>query len=248
MPDNPFTPQYTQPNTKTLPMGNAEPATLPTGNIKPPSKAQIGRYHKILTEIRNDIDLIDHAVARLGKNLQHIRDQQLYFCGGYVTFKDFCEKELGKSRQQVFRLIQAYDTITTLMEAGVPEHELPTSERLCREVRHLEPEQQAAVWRAVIKAAKNKGRKALVTDMQAAAVEIIQSPGTIERQQDELLHRYERAARELRVGLAVKVLTKPFKIKLIGVLLQISESVSIMIAALKSPAVNERIEKDQLAS
>jgi hypothetical protein len=126
-------------------------------NDKPPSKAQLGRYKKILAEIRTHIDLIDHAVARLGRNLQQIRDKQLYFC------------ELGKSRVQVFRLIQAYDTITSLMEAGVSEQDLPATERLCREVRKLEPEQQAPVWRAVLKAVKSKGRKPLVSDVQEAA-------------------------------------------------------------------------------
>jgi hypothetical protein len=142
-----------------LPTGNIKLETLVVGGSKPPSKAQLGRYKKILAEIRSDIDMIDHAVARLGRNLQQIRDKQLYFCGGYATFKDFCEKELGKSRVQVFRLIQAYDTITTLMEAGVSEQDLPSTERLCREIRRLEPAQQAPVWRAVLKAVKNKGRK-----------------------------------------------------------------------------------------
>jgi hypothetical protein len=74
-------------------------------------------------------------------------------------------------------------------------------------VRKLEPEQQAPVWRAVLKAVKSKGRKPLVSDVQEAAVENIQSPSTIERQQAELLHGFEGAARKLKVGLAVSLLT-----------------------------------------
>jgi hypothetical protein len=97
----------------------------------------------------------------------------------------------------------------------------------------------------VLKAAQRKGRPPQVSDVQEAAVEIIQSPGAIERQQDELMHRYERAARELKVGLAVQVLTKPFKVKLIGVLLQISEAVNVMIAVLKSSTVAERTEQEE---
>jgi hypothetical protein len=211
------------------------------GDTKPPSKAQIKRYNKILGEIRTDIEWIDNAVARLGRNLQQIRDKQLYFCGGYATFKDFCEKELGKSRQQVHRLIQAYDTITLLMEAGIPEHELPATERLCRAVRDLkEPELEAPVWRAVLKAAKNKGRKPMVSDVEEAAAEIIQSPSAIERQQNELLHRVQGAARAFKVGLAFDVLTPSFKLKLLDVLIQVSEAVQITIKALKSSATNQR--------
>jgi hypothetical protein len=223
-------------------MGDNQSKTLSVS--KPPSKAQVGRYKKILAEIHSDIDLIDHAVARLGKNLQQIRDKQLYFCGGYPTFKDFCEQELGKSRQQVYRLIEAYDTITTLMEAGVSEHDLPGTERLCREIRKLEPDQQPLIWRAVQNAAKNKGRKPQVSDVQEVAVEIIQSPSVIERQQAELLHGFEGAARKLKVGLAVNLLTPAFKVKLIGVLMQISEAVHCMITTLKSSAIKERAETE----
>jgi hypothetical protein len=231
-----------KPEDQTLPTGNLRLETLE--NTRPPSKAQVGRYKKILAEVRSDIDVIDHAVTRLGRNLQQIRDKQLYFCGGYATFKDFCEKEIGKSRVQVYRLIQAYDTITTLMEAGVSEQDLPATERLCREVRKLEPGQQAPVWRAVLKAVKNKGRKPLVRDVQEAAVEIIQSRSTIERQQTELLHSFEGAARKLKVGLAVSLLTPPFKVKLIGVLMHISESVQCMITALRSSNTNEYTEPE----
>jgi hypothetical protein len=238
------TQEHPQSNSQTLPLGNTvsqtSSQTLPLGNIKPPSKAQVSRYKKILTEIRADIELIDHAVARLGRNLQQIRDKQLYFCGGYGTFKDFCEKELGKSRQQVFRLIQAYDTVADLMEAGVPEHELPTTERLCREVRHLEPEQQAPVWRAVLKAAKAKGRKPMVSDVQEAAVDIIQSPSALERQQNELLHRFEGAARAFKVGLAFDVLTPSFKLKLLGVLMEVSAGLTLTIKALKRSVTENR--------
>jgi hypothetical protein len=239
-PEQPQVDSETSPMGETLPMGDTTLEMLPAGKVKSPSKAEVNRYKKILAEIRTDIDLIDHAVARLGRNLQQIRDKQLYFCGGYATFKDFCEKELGKNRQQVFRLIQAYDTITMLMEAGIAEHELPATERLLREVRKVEPDYQAPVWRAVLKAVKQQGRKPMVSDVQAAEVELIQSPSAIERQQSELLHRFEGAARGLKVGLAVDLLTPSFKLKLIGVLMQISESVQIMIQALKSSATDER--------
>jgi hypothetical protein len=227
------------------PRGDAKQDMSPTGDIRPPSKAQIKRYNKILDEIRTDIDLIDNAVARLGRNLQQVRDKRLYFCGGYASFKDFCEKELGKSRQQVHRLIQAYDTITLLMEAGIPEHELPATERLCRAVRDLkEPELEAPVWRAVLRAAKNKGRKPIVSDVKEAAVDIIESPSAIERQQDELLQRFRGAARAFKVGLAFDVMTPSFKLKLLDVLIQVSTAIQITIKALKSPAIDERTVKD----
>jgi hypothetical protein len=239
------TPEQFQADSETLPAGNTTLETLPVGNVKSPSKAQVNRYRKILAEIRTDIDLIDNAVARLGRNLQQIRDKQLYFCGGYVTFKDFCEKELGKSRVQVFRLIQAYDTITTLMEAGIPDHELPATERLLREVRKVEHDYQAPVWRAVIKAVKEQGRKPTVNDVQEAAVDIVQSPSVIERQQEELLQRFRGAARAFKVGLAYDVLTPSFKVKLLEVLTQVVEAVQITIQALKSSAVDERTETEQ---
>jgi hypothetical protein len=74
--------------------------------------------------------------------------------------------------------------------------------------------------------------------------EIIKSPSTIERQQAELLHGFEGAARKLKVGLAVSFLTPAFKVKLIGVLMQISESVQCMITVLKSSNTNEYTETE----
>jgi hypothetical protein len=207
----------------------------------------MSHYKTLVKQIHEDIDAIDSAVNRLGQHLEEIRDKRLYFCGGYGTFKDFCEQELGKSRQQAFRLIQASETITALMEAGVQDTDLPTTERLCREIRKLDADQQAPVWKAALKARKLKdpNAKPSAQDLREARdknPDIINSPSHIQRQQDELMHRFKGAAKTFKVGLRYDLLTPEFRKELLSVLQSILASITLLEKALQSPAVAVRAQ------
>src|ERR1700745_2341776 len=97
----------------------------------------------------------------------------------------------------IYKLINAHDVLQHLLEAGIPEADLPNSERLCREVRKLSEEEQAPVWRAVNKAAKERNKAPTIHDVQAVAVELTKTDGAIERQQTELLQKFEGIARAM---------------------------------------------------
>jgi hypothetical protein len=157
-----------------------------------------------------------------------------------MTRCDISEKELGNSRQQVYRVIQAFDVMQHLLETGIPESELPATERLCREIRTLEPAEQTRVWKAVVRAVKQRGRPATVADVQTVVAEELQSPSAIDRQQSELIQKFEGIGRALKGSFKFDVLTPHYRRRLIVTLTDIAETLQILMAALKSLAIDER--------
>ena len=121
---------------------------------------------------------------------------------------------MRKGRRYVYRLIEAHDTMQFLLGEGVPEQDLPASERLLREIRKLDETQQVPVWKAVMRVKREQGREPTIHDVQAEAVKVTQSDGAIERQQKELLGNLEGVARSLKVGVSFEVLTPEYRRRL----------------------------------
>jgi hypothetical protein len=199
----------------------------------------------MLDEIHSDIAVIEQALFRLGRNLKAIKDKRLYFCGGFSTFQDFCAKELGHTRQQAYRLILAHDVMQDLLVQGVPMEELPQSERLCREIRVLSPEKQAKVWKAVMRVAKEAKRPPTIADVQAEAIKEEKPNEILQRQQTELLRKFESASVVLKTAVAFDLLEPPFRFRLAAVLTEIAETVQILIRSLKSSAVEKRADEEK---
>src|SRR6266436_4036653 len=141
-----------------------------TTAVYKPTRADYTRYNTTLVQIHKDLDRVNKAMFRIGRNLNNIREHNLYLCGGYPTFEAFCRAELGKSRIHAFRLIQAYDLMCHLLEQGIAEEDLPPNERLCREIRALDTESQAAVWKLVLKHSRAKDSAPSRSEVQDAAV------------------------------------------------------------------------------
>ena len=134
------------------------------------------------------------------------------------------------------------------MEAGVQDADLPTTERLCREIRKLDADQQVPVWKAAVKAAKHKGAKPSAEDLREATnknPDIINSPSHIQRQQDELLHRFKGAAKAFKIGLRYDLLTPEFRAELLQLLQSILGSISLLVKSLQSPAVAARTKEKE---
>src|SRR5215469_10844944 len=204
------------------------------------AKAEVTMYQRCLKQIHEDLKLIQKAFVRFARNMATIRDKRLYFAGNYATFEEFCQKEIGKSRQHVYRVIAAHDTLQNLLAQGVAETELPETERLCREIRQLPPEAQAPVWKSVLRVKREKGRQPTIIDIQEEAVRHINSEQTIDRQQKEVLQRIESAGRALKIGLSFETLTPDFRRRLIVTLMGIGESIAALLKALDSEAVTKR--------
>jgi hypothetical protein len=211
------------------------------------SAADHKRYNKALKEIREDLTLIDHSIRRVATNLELIQSKRLYLCGKYGTFAEFCQKEIGKTRQHVYRLISAKAVLDNLLEAGVPESDLPETERLCREIHKSckDPEDQARLWRVVHGAVKRAGRGgAEVIDVQEGAKEVLgKDSGASQRQQTELIQKFEGINRSLRVGLSFEVLEPAFRRRLVVVLMEIAEAVGTLLRSLNSNAVTGRTDE-----
>jgi hypothetical protein len=208
------------------------------------ARADQNLYARCLKQIHEDLKLIQKSFTRFAKNMATIRDKRLYFAGGYATFEEFCHKEIGRTRQQVYRVIAANDVLQHLLTQGVLEAELPDTERLCREIRALPLEAQAPVWKAVVRAQRDKYRKPTIIDVQEEAVKHVNSEATIERQQKEALSKFEGMARGLKVGLAFDVMSDDFRRRVTVTLMAIADSVKVLLAALNSSAVQERVEAD----
>jgi hypothetical protein len=209
---------------------------------KPPTKADQKRYHQLLDEMHADMEAVSTALRRVTKNLKTIHDRRLYRCGGYETFADFSIKELGKSRVRAYQLLQAHETMQALLETGIAEADLPPTERLCREIRRIEdPDEQARVWNTVTRIAKERGRDVQVKDVQAEAA-AKGHPSAIDRQQMELVQKFEGMERALHVNIRFEVLDPPFRKRLLVALEKIVTQVQLLISALNSAAVTERVE------
>src|SRR4029077_1856245 len=211
---------------------------------KPPTKAQYKRYRVMVDEIHADIAVIEQALFRLGRNLKAIKEKRLYFCGGFSTFQDFCAKELGHTRQQTYRLILAHDVMQDLLVQGISPEELPQSERLCREIRLLPPEKHAKVWKAVMRVAKEAKRPPTIVDVQAEAMKDEKPKETLQRQQTELLRKFESASVVLKTAVAFDLLEPSFRLRMGAVLTEILETVQILLRSLTSTVVEERADKE----
>ena len=220
--------------------------------IHPPAiptlaKAEVNLYQRCLKQIREDLKLVQKAFARFARNMATIRGKRLYYAGGYATFEEFCQKEIGKTRQQVYRIIAAHDTLQHLLTQGIPETELPETERLCREIRVLPVDSQAPVWKAVMRIKREKGRSPTIIDIQEEAVKHVNSSATIERQQKEVLTKLEGMARGLKMGLSFDTLTEDYRRRLTVALMAIADSVKALLAAINSPVVAERVAEEQIS-
>jgi hypothetical protein len=212
------------------------------------AKTEQNRYAKLNARINENLQLINKAFVQLASDLTEMRDRRLYFAGKYATFEEYCKKKLGRTRQHIYQIIRANDILQRLLAQGVPETELPATERLNRAIRDalrgvpLEQQDDALIpiWKATMRLAKQKDRQPTVIDVQEAAVEVIKSDATIERQQKELLSKFEGMARGLKIGLPFDTLSEDFRRRLTVALMAIAEGVTVLLAALESPAIEAR--------
>lgn len=209
------------------------------------SKAAIRHYNSLKKKIHANIQTIDTALFELGEYLREIRDKRLYWVDNYSTFQEFCEKELCNSRQQVYRLIQAHDVMQDLLVQGVPHGELPETERMCREIRLLKPEQRAPIWKALVRSRREEGGRPQIIDVRAEARANETTSETRQRQQGEVLNQFEKIGTALKVSIAFDVLDAPFRRRLGVVLTEIAENVALLIRMLNNAAVQKRAGKDE---
>jgi hypothetical protein len=196
-------------------------------------------------EIIEDAHEIGKRFKRMAKNLSEMNNRRLYYAFGFFSFEEYCQKRLGKSRQYIYKIIQAHDFVKLMESQGVSEDETDAlSERLIREIRGLPQYKQVLVTKAVARIKRQTGRVATVVDVKAEAEKLDGDgeQGRIYKEQAELLKKFEGVAKTLRVGLAFDTMTDDFRRRLTVSLMSIAESVKLLLAALNSPIVEARIK------
>ena len=192
---------------------------------RPPTKADYRRYQALVADIGRHLELAGRALYRLGAALKTIRDERLYRCGGYATFQDFCANELGLAREYIYRTIQAYDLLCGLLAAGVSQLELPSTERVCRELGSIPAQLRAKVWKQARRQAEKQGQPPDGRCVREAAAQVIGSPEIKERQARELVQKFESVAQSLQVGLAPDSLSENDRARLKATLDSIGNAV-----------------------
>ncbi|BAU67553.1 hypothetical protein STA3757_49750 (plasmid) [Stanieria sp. NIES-3757] len=81
----------------------------------------------------------------------------------HKTFKEYCQDRFGFTRRRSDYLIGAAEVVDNLSGEPEPKQKreplvliLPTSERQCRPLTKLEPEQQREIWREAVESSKGK--------------------------------------------------------------------------------------------
>jgi hypothetical protein len=209
------------------------------------AKTEQTRAHKLDREIIEDTKLIEKSFKRLAKNLTEMNNRRLYFAFGFFTFEEYCRKRLGKSRQYIYKIIQAHDTLKFLESQGVSEEDTDAlTERLVREIRALPQYKQVKMALALARIKREKGRVATVLELQAEAERLDDEKDSArnERQGKEVLAKLEGMARGLKMGLTFDTLSDDYRRRVTVALMAIADGVKVLLAAINSKAVKDRVD------
>jgi hypothetical protein len=129
---------------------------------------------------------VERAFYRAGCALRELRDRRLYR-STHKTFKEYCQDRFGFTRRRSDYLIGAAEVVDNLSGEPEPKQKrepmvliLPTSERQCRPLTKLEPEQQREIWHKAVESSKGKVPSGKVV---AELVAKIQGNSTLKKQQ-----------------------------------------------------------------
>jgi hypothetical protein len=129
---------------------------------------------------------VERAFYRAGCALRELRDRRLYR-STHKTFKEYCQDRFGFTRRRSDYLIGAAEVVDNLSGEPEPEQKrepmvliLPTSERQCRPLTKLEPEQQREIWHKAVESSKGKVPSGKVV---AELVAKFQGNSTLKKQQ-----------------------------------------------------------------
>lgn len=127
---------------------------------------------------------VERAFYRAGCALRELRDRRLYR-STHKTFQEYCQDRFGFTRRRSDYLIGAAEVVDNLSGETESKREplvliLPTSERQCRPLRGLEPEQQREIWHKAVEKSNGKVPSGkVVSDLVAK----VQGKSTLKQQQ-----------------------------------------------------------------
>jgi hypothetical protein len=201
------------------------------------------RYIELKKELEDNLDIIATAFVRVGRILRTIRDQRLYRAE-YDSFESFCRGFIGKDRRYLNRIIQAEGLINALLEEGVPSTELPSSERLCRELALYPAADAKKIWTKAKQLALVNG-KAQPDGMtvREAAVQIEGTPQAKQRAAVELAQKLEGISRSLKISIGWTEMTPREEARVKKALGYIAGQAATLLRS--APAEEKRGEADE---
>ncbi len=124
---------------------------------------------------------VERAFYAAGCALRELRDRKLYR-STHKTFKEYCQDRFGFTRSHPYRLIDAASVIDNLSQMSPNGRQnnselenvgdiLPTSERQCRPLTKLNPQQQREVWRKAVETVQGRVPSGKVVSDLVAKIE-----------------------------------------------------------------------------
>ena len=114
---------------------------------------------------------VERAFYLAGCALRELRDRRLYR-STHKSFREYCQDRFGFTRRRSDYLIGAAEVVDNLSGKREPlVLVLPTSERQCRPLTKLEPQQQREVWRKAVKTAQGRVPSGKVVSDLVAKIE-----------------------------------------------------------------------------
>jgi hypothetical protein len=137
-------------------------AQVATVNVEELTPDEERERHRLETRV-------DRALGEGWAALKQLRDRRLYR-SSHNTFEEYAKDRFGYNRAHAYRLIQAAQVIENLSPIGrqnnqmppIGRHQLPTSERLCRELSKLPSQVQPVAWEKVLEVSDDKAPTANV--------------------------------------------------------------------------------------
>ncbi len=114
---------------------------------------------------------VERAFYLAGCALRELRDRRLYR-STHKSFREYCQDRFGFTRRRSDYLIGAAEVVDNLSGKREPlVLVLPTSERQCRPLTKLEPQQQREVWRKAVETAQGRVPSGKVVSDLVAKIE-----------------------------------------------------------------------------
>ena len=107
---------------------------------------------------------VEKAFYEAGLALKTLRDKKLYR-STHSNFDEYCRDRFGRTKRSAYYLIDAITIVDNLEKSEPMVHFLPTSERQCRPLKALKPEQQRIAWTKAVEKAGGIPTAKIVKDV-----------------------------------------------------------------------------------
>lgn len=125
---------------------------------RPLTKNESRLFTKLDQEIKSDIREIEKRLLRLTRNVATIKVNRLYR-GRYGSFEEYIRDTFGKERDYGYKLNQAYNVLSGLLDEGIQMEALPNNERICRELARVKDKRdRKMIWDRANRLVKESGK------------------------------------------------------------------------------------------